>query len=135
MPTFGADSKAKLDTLDPDLQVVLRAAIAGFDFKIISGFRGKAEQNEAFANGKSTKVWPDSKHNITPSIGVDLAPWYPEAPHIRWKRTGRFIYLAGWIMGIGEELGLTLRWGGDWDMDTDLSDQKFNDLGHFELLR
>jgi peptidoglycan L-alanyl-D-glutamate endopeptidase CwlK len=28
-----------------------------------------------------------------------------------------------------------IRWGGDWDMDNDLSDNTFNDLVHFELYK
>jgi len=134
MANFGPDSKAKLETLHPDLQTVLGAAIEGFDFKIICGFRGQAEQDAAFLNGKSTKRWPDSNHNIRPSLGVDVAPWYSGEPHIRWNRTGRFIYLAGWIVKTGDELGIEVRWGGDWDMDTELADQQFNDLGHFEVI-
>jgi hypothetical protein len=29
---------------------------------------------------------------------------------------------------------LKLRWGGDWDMDTEVKDNKFDDLVHFELV-
>jgi hypothetical protein len=28
-----------------------------------------------------------------------------------------------------------IRWGGDWDRDNDFSDQKLNDLCHFELIK
>ena len=28
---------------------------------------------------------------------------------------------------------LKIRWGGDWDMDTQTKDNKFDDLVHFEL--
>jgi peptidoglycan LD-endopeptidase CwlK len=31
-------------------------------------------------------------------------------------------------------MGIEIRWGGDWDGDGDLSDHKFNDLPHFELI-
>jgi len=30
-------------------------------------------------------------------------------------------------------MGLKIRWGGDWDMDTQTKDNKFDDLVHFEL--
>ena len=30
--------------------------------------------------------------------------------------------------------GIPLRWGGDWDVDTELKDNDFDDLPHFELL-
>ena len=30
-------------------------------------------------------------------------------------------------------LGITnIHWGGDWDRDTEVNDQTFNDLAHFE---
>jgi len=28
---------------------------------------------------------------------------------------------------------MKIRWGGDWDMDTQTKDNKFDDLVHFEL--
>ncbi len=37
-------------------------------------------------------------------------------------------------MGIASQMGTPLRWGGDWDGDTELRDQKFVDLPHFEVL-
>ena len=36
-------------------------------------------------------------------------------------------------MGIANRLEIPIRWGGDWDMDTYVKDQKFKDLPHFEL--
>jgi len=30
-------------------------------------------------------------------------------------------------------MGMKIRWGGDWDMDTQTKDNKFDDLVHFEL--
>ena len=32
-------------------------------------------------------------------------------------------------------MGIDLIWGGDWDGDTDLNDNNFDDLVHFELKR
>ena len=37
-------------------------------------------------------------------------------------------------MGRAVELGIRLRWGGDWDGDNELRDQTFNDLVHFEVI-
>ena len=33
-----------------------------------------------------------------------------------------------------KQLGIKLRCGGDWDGDTETTDQKFHDLPHFELI-
>jgi peptidoglycan L-alanyl-D-glutamate endopeptidase CwlK len=36
-------------------------------------------------------------------------------------------------LGVASQMGLKIRWGGDWDMDTQTKDNKFDDLVHFEL--
>jgi peptidoglycan L-alanyl-D-glutamate endopeptidase CwlK len=127
MPTFSAASLHKLATLDPRLQAMLRAAIAaGPDFTIISAKRTPTEQAALVAEGKSQTL--DSKHLATPSLAVDIAPW-----PVDWNDTSRFYVLAGYVLGIAQAQGIALRWGGDWDGDWEMRDQRFHDLGHFEL--
>lgn len=46
----------------------------------------------------------------------------------------RFYYLGALVRKTAEVLNITIRWGGDWDSDTDFFDQTFNDLVHFELV-
>lgn len=141
MAVFSSRSERKLATLHPDLQTVMRRGIIYFDFTIVDGFRGEEKQNEAFETGRSTKPWPESKHNNTDeegnplSLGVDIAPWFKEEPHIRWNKPGSFIYVCARLVQIGIDINVPVRWGGDWDMDTELYDQNFNDWGHLELLR
>lgn len=129
MPTFGRRSKAQLDTCHGDLQRVLYEVIKVFDFTVLTGHRTKAVQEEAYATGRSTKQWPKSKHNTKPSIAVDIAPW-----PINWNDRERFTYLAGHIRMAGAAMGIEIRWGGDWDKDTEVRDNGFDDLVHFELL-
>ena len=31
-------------------------------------------------------------------------------------------------------MGIDLRWGGDWDRDTEVRDNTFDDLVHFEIV-
>lgn len=130
MPKFGKRSLARRATVHEDLQAILDAVIPHFDFTILTGHRDKEAQNEAYATGHSGKQWPDSKHNTKPSIAVDIAPW-----PINWKDRERFTYLAGHMKQAAEMLGFELRWGGDWDRDTEVSDNSFDDLVHFELVR
>jgi len=134
MPKFSRRSKEILLTCDEDLQVVMNDVIRITDIKIISGLRGEVEQNYLFRTGLSKKMFPNSKHNSEVedalSEAVDIAP-YP----INWHDDERFYYTAGIVMGVAGMLGIELRWGGDWDMDDDLHDQTFMDLGHFELVR
>jgi len=128
MASFGTRSLEHLNTLDPRLHRVLVASIRTFDFTVLIGHRDEAAQNEAQASGRSTVRWPHSKHNMSPSLAVDLAPW-----PIDWADRERFTYLAGHIVGIGSHMGVPIRWGGDWDKDTEVRDNGFDDLVHFEL--
>lgn len=128
MPYFSDQSESRLKTCDEGLQHVCRTVIQHYDFKVIFGHRGEVEQNNILSVF-STKKYPDSKHNLMPSLAVDVAP-YP----IDWKDTDRFIHLAGMMLMAGFLLGIKLRWGGDWDRDTDMKDQTLMDFGHFELV-
>lgn len=142
MPKFSEQSQRRLETCHPEIQDVMNDAIRYFDFKVICGWRGEVAQNAAFEDGVSTKQWPDSKHNrsihgsdgavIPMSDAVDVAPYYREPPHVRWGDVERFYYLAGFVVRSAIALGVELRWGGDWDRDTEVADQTFFDLGHFE---
>ena len=125
----------RFNTLDPLLQSVLVIGIQVVDFTIVCGYRGKEEQDEAYNNHKSTVQWPNSKHNVFPSIAVDVAPYYKDFPHLRWNRKYEFVNLHGILIGIAYTKGITLRSGNNWDRDDELiTDQNFIDLPHLELV-
>lgn len=128
MPAFGKSSLDKLATCDPRLQKVFNEVIKHFDCTVIEGHRGEEAQNKAFAEGKSKLKYPQGKHNKTPSLAADVLP-YP----IDWNDTNRMRYFAGFVVGIAATMGIKLRWGGDWNQNTELKDNSFNDLPHFEL--
>jgi peptidoglycan L-alanyl-D-glutamate endopeptidase CwlK len=129
MPEFSERSRKNLNECDADLQQVLNEAIKHFDFTVFTGHRTREEQQKMLKQGKSQLGWPDSKHNAWPSKAVDIAP-YP----IGWEDRERATYLAGWIMAIAAMKGINLRWGGDWDQDTQVKDNSFDDLWHFEIV-
>tara|TARA_R110000751_G_scaffold282474_2_gene385623 strand:- start:509 stop:907 length:399 start_codon:yes stop_codon:yes gene_type:complete len=131
MPHLGKRSLQHLVTLDLELQEILQEAIKHFDFTITCGHRTQKEQDDLFnATPKRTQVnWPNSKHNPYPSQAVDIAP-YP----VDYNDRERFTYLAGFVMGIAKMKGIPLRWGGDWDDDTEVKNNKFDDMPHFELV-
>lgn len=131
---FGKGSEIQLATLDPRLQRVLRRALSYgiIDFVVVVGFRGEAAQNEAFRTGASQKRWPEGEHNQYPSKAVDVALYINGK--VEWGLPKSWYYLGGLIMAAAAEEGVRLRWGADWDSDRDVTDQTFNDLGHFELL-
>ncbi|MBN2606724.1 MAG: hypothetical protein JXR47_05250 [Thiotrichales bacterium] len=127
--TYSTTSQNKLDQCHPLIQKVFKRVIQICDCTIITGHRGEAEQNEMYRTGKSHLQWPEGKHNTIPSLAVDAAP-YP----IDWKDRERATLFAGLIMGIATEMGIELRWGGDWDRDWQVKDNNFDDLWHFELI-
>ena len=129
MPTFGKKSLIALGTCDSRLQKVAWGVIRVIDVSVLWGYRGEVYQNKLYRKGLSKLQFPRSKHNKVPSQAFDLAP-YP----IDWNDLHRFCYMAGIVLGVASQLGVRIRWGGDWDMDTELKDNKFNDLGHFELV-
>jgi peptidoglycan LD-endopeptidase CwlK len=129
MPKFSKSSQEKLVTCDPRIQEIMNEAIKMFDFTVIFGHRTHEEQEKLVSEGKSQIM--NSKHLSNPSMAIDIAPY---SKPIDWTNNRRFIYLAGHIMAIAETKNIPLRWGGDWDRDTKLKDNNFNDLCHFELV-
>lgn len=138
MAAFGRASRKRYKTLHYKLQMIMDEAIQIMDFTIVCGHRNKRDQEKAFNESKSKKHWPDSNHNQMPSIAVDAAPWDPTMRNgrgdIDWNNRDRFILLAGIIKGIAHKMGIEIRWGGDWNSDTFMRDQKFIDMPHFELI-
>jgi len=129
MPKFSAISRERLETCDERLQKVLQEVVKHFDCLIIEGHRGQDLQNLYFSQGKSNLKFPFGKHNSMPSKAVDVMP-YP----INWKDTKRMCYFAGYVMATALSMDIKVRWGYDWDGDTDLSDQAFYDGPHYELV-
>jgi peptidoglycan LD-endopeptidase CwlK len=121
-------SAAKLATCDPRLQAVVRDVAAHFPCVVLEGHRGQAAQDTAFAAGNTKLKWPLGKHNATPGRAVDLAP----SP-LDWQDRERFSLFAGFVLGTAAARGIALRWGGDWNGDFRVADNKFDDLVHFEL--
>ena len=129
MPEFGSKSKMHLSTCHPDLQELFREVVRYFDCSVLCGHRNEEDQTTAFDAEKSKARWPESFHNQVPSLAVDVAP-YP----IEWKDIKRFYMFVGFVMGTAKRMGIDIRSGADWDGDTQVKDNNFNDLPHFELI-
>lgn len=129
MPKFSQKSESLLNGCDIRLQKICNLAIELMDFTIITGYRDEIAQNKAFNEGRSKLLYPYSKHNTNPSQAVDIAP-YP----VDWNDNARFILLAGIVLGIAKMQNIKIVWGGDWNGNFNPKDNKFVDLGHFELL-
>lgn len=133
MARFSSKSNRQLDTCHPLLQELFRAVVKEDDCAVIEGHRARRRQNQLFQQGRSRLKWPDGKHNVMPSKAVDVAP-YLEKVGIPWKNRAAFYDFAEKVKAKAKELGIKVRWGGDWDGDGDFTDQTFHDLPHWELL-
>jgi len=130
MPSFGKRSQERLKGVDSRLINVLNKVVKYFDVTVIEGVRSQDRQNELVAQGKSKTKF--GKH--VEGKAVDIAP-YP----IDWQSRDEFHYLGGFVLGVASEMGINIRWGGDWS-DSSLSenarttkDNSFDDLVHFEI--
>ena len=138
MPRFGAKSKRELATCHPLLQKLFNEVIKYYNCSILKGRRGKTEQNQLFAEGRSQLKYPNSKHNAKPgepSFALDAVPWFINPPHVRWNDRNKFYEFCGFVQGIAKVMGIKIRSGSNWDMDDELDDQNFFDLPHFEIVR
>lgn len=159
MPNLGKTSRRRLSTCHPLIQRTAHRVIEIYDYTVLElgGWRGREIQDKLFAGGQSKVQWPNSKHNHIATAGdvadgfarrvgdplsyaIDVAPWYLDRPHIRWRRMTEFVFLSGLWIGIADtimqEHGFKLRSGTNWDMDEYiLTDQRFDDGPHLEMVR
>lgn len=129
--SLGKRSLERLTGVHPDLVKVVKLAItrSEVDFTVLEGLRTKEKQAEYVRKGASKTM--DSRH-IT-GHAVDLAPLVGGA--IPWNDKSFFNKQADLMLACAEELGVDIRWGGDWNDNGDWKDEKFYDGPHFELRR
>ena len=128
MPKFGRKSRERLSTCESNLQKVFNEVIKHVDCSVLEGHREKDRQNKLFEEGKTKVKYPNGRHNRQPSSAVDVTP-YP----VDWKDRERQTLFAGFVIGVASQMGINLRWGGDWDQDFQVVDNRFDDFPHFEL--
>jgi len=109
MPKFGKRSRKNLESCDPRLQDIFNEVIKHVDCSVIEGHRSKERQNKLYDEGKTQVKHPNGRHNAFPLF-------------------------AGFVKGIAlAKFNIKLRWGGDWDSDFQVQDNRFDDFPHFEL--
>ena len=121
-------SKDRLATCHPDLIRLVNAL--DVPVMVVCGYRGRAEQDAAFNGGQSKAAWPNSYHNQSPSLAVDLVPLTPSKALpgkmvIDWSDTAAFDALAATVKAKAGELGIPITWGGDF--------RAFKDRPHYQL--
>ena len=128
MPRYSKRSKDRLSTSDERLQKVFKEVIKHVDCSILEGHRSKERQNKLYDEGRTKVRHPNGRHNAVPSKAVDVTP-YP----VDWDDRERQTLFAGFVLGIARGMGIVLRWGGDWDQDFQVIDNRFDDFPHFEV--
>ena len=153
MPSFGVISTQHLNTATQRLQDLFHRVVEWYDCSILCGYRPEDQQQAAYLAGRSQVEWPHSKHNRSPSTAVDAGPWFPDRK-VPWpqrpswlkrldardaaelnryiKDLAQWYHFAGAVEGTAQSMGIRIRWGGDWDRDHVFSNNKFDDLAHFE---
>lgn len=125
---FDVGATARLKHAHPLLQKLMNVAREKFDFTILDSQRGREAQEKAFREGHTKVHFGNSAHNWDPSVALDVAPL-----PIVWSSRAPFIALSKVILAIAKEEKIPVRWGGDWNMNGILTDEKFSDLPHYEL--
>ena len=128
MPRYSKRSKERLATCDEKLQGVFNEVIKHVDCSILEGHRSKERQNKLYDEGRTKVRYPDGRHNFNPSRAVDVTP-YP----VDWEDRERQTLFAGFVLGTARSMGINLRWGGDWDQDFQVMDNRFDDFPNFEI--
>ena len=128
MPRYSKKSKERLRSCDRKLQDVFNEVIKHVDCSVLEGQRSKERQNKLYDEGRTKVKYPNGRHNAIPSKAADVTP-YP----VDWKDRERQTLFAGFVLGIARGMGIRLRWGGDWNMDFKVMDNRFDDFPHFEV--
>jgi peptidoglycan L-alanyl-D-glutamate endopeptidase CwlK len=128
MSKFDAGAAARLKKAHPLLQKLMNAAREKTAFTILDSQRGRAAQELAFRQKRSKAHFGQSAHNWAPAIALDVAPL-----PVNWKNIKPFADLAKIVLPLAKEMGIPIRWGGDWNMNGKTADERFIDMPHYEL--
>jgi len=127
-------SEKNLVGVHPDLVKVVRKVAESHNILVIEGVRTQERQDALYAQGR-TKPGPivtwtkDSKH--IQGLAVDVVKL--KGTSIDWNDVKSFEELGKIMLDTAKELGVSLRWGYDWDSDGKLREKGENDGPHFQL--
>lgn len=139
--TFDARSQAVLAHLHPDLAVLAVRSHKACGIQLIEGWRSNAQQQLAYATGKSKAKPGSSAHNAWPARAFDFLPKEFHG-NDDWDNIPIFRGAAHIILGEAHKLMIErgtpdvemARWGGDWNMNGSEADEKgLRDFDHIEL--
>jgi peptidoglycan L-alanyl-D-glutamate endopeptidase CwlK len=118
-------SKKRLSECHPDLILLITEVNKIYPIQVICGQRGEVEQNKAFAEKKSKLKFPESKHNKSPSLAVDIIPDPDFNPKtVDWNQIEAFKVMLFAVELVAKRLKIKIRLGRDFS---------FKDYPHVEL--
>lgn len=128
---FGNSSLEKLETVHPDLKLIMTETIklTPIDFGITEGLRS-IERAEQLQKEGASKVGSKSKHCV--GKAVDIVCY--NNGDVTWDLD--FYEAVAQVVGeVSELLDIPIRWGGSWETGNFKlnRDMKFIDAVHFEL--
>lgn len=118
--------KEKLKDVHPDLVILIEAYGKDNDIIIVDGHRDKEAQDKAYKIGNTRVKYPNSKHNSTPSMAVDIAPTKDKGKTIDWRDITSFNHMADDVLFLARKMGIRVLWGGSF--------LRLVDKPHFELI-
>jgi peptidoglycan L-alanyl-D-glutamate endopeptidase CwlK len=130
MFVLGRRSKQRLRGVHPDLVAVVERAITltPVDFTVLEGLRDEARQRELVAAGASRTM--RSRH-LT-GHAVDLGAWVGGQVSWDWPL---YHHIARAMFDAADNLGVAMRWGGNWGERYTKQLADFADGPHYELAR
>jgi len=108
MKELNQESLSNLGTCASDLQRLFMEVSKFIGCKVLCGFRDEEAQNILFKSGNSEKQFPKSKHNVFPSLAVDVVPYDEQS---QYPSRERLNFFGGYVIGVADQLGIKLSWG------------------------
>jgi hypothetical protein len=108
MKELSQESLEKLGTCSSELQRLFMEVSKYSPCTVVCGFRNEEDQNALFNSGNSEKKFPNSKHNVFPSLAVDVIPYDEQS---QYPSRERLNFFGGYVIGVADQLGIKLNWG------------------------
>ena len=139
---FNPDPHGKLAGVHPKLVACVQAAVtlSKQPFEVIQGLRTAAEQAALYAQGRTAPgpivTWVTVSNHQAKADGfghaVDLAAIEPDGS-IDWRDAAPYDSIKEAMFAGAKVVGLTLRWGADWNMNNVPREHGETDEDHFEI--
>ena len=141
---FNPDPHGKLAGVHPKLVACVQTAAQTCKqpFQVVQGLRTAAQQAALYAQGRSAPgkivTWVTVSNHQAKADGfghaVDLAALDPTKPGgIDWQSTEDYDTIKDAMFAAATQVGLTLRWGADWNMNGVAREHGETDQDHFEI--